>query len=168
MRLTGRQRQRAAIGGAFGLPVAAVLVTVSLLNRDGPSAAYAGLNGVNVNAGIDAAHADQAAPAVRAAIDRIAQLRDVSFGPNPFFDRRSLEDSETPIPRLDDEIGVEVGLVMASARGNMALLDGKTHREGDIVEGLPWRVKSIDVVGRSVTFQHLDTGREVTVTVDGQ
>ena len=80
--------------------------------------------------------------------------------------------SKTPViedpggrPPDDAPPDLNAQVVMTTRRGNVALIDGKRYRVGDLINGDDWRVIKIDGFDRSVTLMHENTERTVIIYV---
>ncbi len=156
----------------FILPVVVVKMGGSLFGSPGPSTAAGSSNAVKPTPfkppGVRAVSwtAQQ-----KAAADHVALLKTEPFGSTPFYYRQSVS-SKTPViedpgERSPDDSApdLNVQIVLTSRRGNVALIDRKRYRVGDLIKGDEWRVIKIDGHDRSVTLKHEETERTEIIYV---
>ncbi len=56
-------------------------------------------------------------------------------------------------------------MIMASAAGSVALIDGKQYRVGDSLGETSWIIAAIDTDALAVTFEHARTGQTTVISV---
>ncbi len=151
----------------FILPVVLVKVGGSMFGSAGPSMAAGSSSAVKPRPfkPPSAARAVSWTAQQKAAADHVALLKTEPFGSTPFYYRKSVNsktpDIEDPGERPPDDAppDLNVQVVMTTRRGNVALIDGKRYRVGDLIKGDDWRVIKIDGHDRSVTLRHENTER---------
>lgn len=57
-------------------------------------------------------------------------------------------------------------MIMATRSGNIALIDRTQYRVGDQLDDEPWRIVSISSDDRQVVLVHMESGKEVVLSVD--
>ena len=60
---------------------------------------------------------------------------------------------------------ITVQMIMSSASGNTALIDGKPYKVGQKLNESAWTISKIDGEARSVTLENSQTGQSVVVQV---
>ncbi len=156
----------------FILPVVLVKVGGSLLGSPGPSMAVGSSNALKpIPFKPPKARAVSWTAQQKAAADHVALLTTEPFGSTPFYYRQS-GDLWTPVigdpgERPPDDTPPELNLqvVLTSRRGNVALIDSKRYRVGDLIKGDDWQVIKINGHDRSVTLKHEETDRTVIIYV---
>ena len=102
----------------------------------------------------------------RAAADHIEFLKDQPFGPSPLHRYVApITPDQTPVVSGPDSPTVRVQMIMASAAGSVALIDGKRYRVGDSLGETSWIITTIDTDGLAVTFKHARTGQTTVISV---
>jgi hypothetical protein len=98
------------------------------------------------------------------ASEHIALLNATSFGPSPLYDRAGRGEVQIDLaaPAPIDAPEFVVGAILHSRRGDVALINGRPYREGDIVAAAGWEVLAIDGKARSVTLQDPISKNSVT------
>ncbi len=156
----------------FILPVVLVKVGGSLFGSPGPSTAVGSSNAANPRPfKPPSGRAVSWTAQQKAAADHVALLKTEPFGSTPFYYRQS-GNSTTPTiedpgekPPDDTPPGLNLQVVLTSRRGNVALIDGRQYRVGDLIKGDQWRVIKIDGQARSVTLKHERTERTAMIYV---
>lgn len=157
----------------FILPVVLVKVGGSLFGSAGPSTAVGSSSAVKPRpfkppAG---ARAVSWTAQQKAAADHVALLKTEPFGSTPFYYRQSVISKtaviEDPGQRSPDDAppDLNVQVVMTTRRGNVALIDRRLYRVGDLIKDEDWRVIKIDGHDRSVTLRHEETQRTAIIYV---
>ncbi len=147
----------------FILPVALVKVGGSLLGSPGPGTAVESLNAVKPRPfKPPGPQAVSWTAQQKAAADHVAILKTQPFSSTPFYYRHE-EPGEKPPDDTPPELYLQV--VLTSRRGNVALIDRKRYRVGDLIKGEEWRVIKIDGHDRSVTLKHEKTDRTAVIYV---
>ncbi|HRP62243.1 MAG TPA: hypothetical protein PK400_03010 [Phycisphaerales bacterium] len=158
----------------FLAPVAVVKVTAMWIGAANPNQAVAYVEPA-AEAPLAIPHGSSAAkssPEQERVADYLQVLRNSPFGPSPFYvEPRQLErpappavpQAEVPIVETAEGLNVVVRAVMASRDGNIALINGKPMRVGDVL-GEGWRIAAINSEAATVTFEHHD-GRSETRSV---
>jgi hypothetical protein len=158
-------KRRLAAGGVFLLPLGLLWAAANLfggprsVQGQAPAAATPPVPTPIAPNGAPVLDAEQ-----RAAAAYLAALAQEPFGATPlYFEPRELG------PEIVDDgtedlfpMSLTIQAVVASPRGTVALIDGKTRRRGDEIPGSAWRIAAIDAEARSVTFEHATTGRTIT------
>lgn len=158
--------------GMFVAPVLLVKLTASLLGDGAPVGASAASSANSLEVAMPTIEpppvAPQPTPTQRAALAHMRMLQTQSFGPTPLlFELRSSEPApEPPKPSLEPAPQFVLQAVLASSRGNRALINGRSYGEGDVVANTNWNVVSIDVENRTVHLTHASGDQNITLTVD--
>ncbi len=102
----------------------------------------------------------------RSAADHIEFLKDQPFGPSPLHRSAApITPDQTPVVHRPDLLTVRVQMIMASAAGSVALIDGKRYRVGDSLGETSWSIAAIDAEALAVTFKHARTGETTVISV---
>ncbi len=102
----------------------------------------------------------------RSAADHIEFLKDQPFGPSPLHRSAApITPDQTPVVHRPDLLTVRVQMIMASAAGSVALIDGKRYRVGDSLGETSWSIAAIDAEALAVTFKHARTGKTTVISV---
>ncbi len=102
----------------------------------------------------------------RAAADHIEFLKDQPFGPSPVYRPAApITPDQTPVVSRPDLPTVRVQMIMASASGSVALIDGKRYGVGDLLGETSWIIVNIDADALAVTFRHARTGQTTIISV---
>jgi len=171
---TRNAKQALAGIGVFVLPVAVVKAAALVLGTGGPSEADAATDAttaVSALAPLLVAAPVAAWPAeVVAASGHAHALAAQPFGPSPMVEiAAAAPDPVASEPEVEGEpepqllmIAIAVQSIMASPQGDMAVVNQRVVREGDLVETTDWVVESIDARERTVTFRAGSTGELFT------
>ena len=164
--MTRDAKRRLATIGVFILPVVLVKVLTAPMGHRGPAAAEASNTPTPVVAIPLVAAAPQWPEQQRTAAQHVAYLRTQPFGPTPlYYDRLQ------PTPDRSgssDTLGhIAVQIIMSTASGDLALINGKRYRTGDRLRDAGWIVSEINASSRSVTLKHPASDRSVVVSVRG-
>ncbi len=164
--MTRDAKRRLAAIGVFILPVVLVKVVVVLMGHRAPAVAEASNTPTPVVAIPRGAAGPQWSEQQRAAAQHVAYLRTQPFGPTPLY-------YDTP-PAPPDGGGssnslpeVVVQMIMSTASGDLALINGKRYRTGDRLRDAGWIVTEINASSGSVTLKHPTSDRSVVVSVRG-
>ncbi len=150
--------------GVFILPL--ILVKgIALLGGEPPQGAVAsGSGATTVNGGVIKIFTPRWSVEQIAASQRVAELREVSFGESPLLHARMIGDTVIrPGPFIITPPNVSVRMILRSGRGNVALIDRKRFRVGDPLGEDGWFVEEIDA--RSVSIVHRESGKKATLVV---
>lgn len=102
----------------------------------------------------------------RAAAVHIDFLKDQPFGPSPLHRLAApITPDQTPVVSQPVLPTVRVQMIMASAAGSVALIDGKRYRVGDSLGETSWIIASIDADALAVTCKHARTGQTTVISV---
>ena len=102
----------------------------------------------------------------RAAADHIEFLKAQPFGPSPLLRAATpITPDQTPVVSRPELPAVRVQMIMASAAGSVALIDGKRYRVGDSLGETSWIIAAIDADALAVTFKHARTGQTTVISV---
>ncbi len=102
----------------------------------------------------------------RAAADHIEFLKDQPFGPSPLYRPAApIMPDQTPVVSRPELPTVRVQMIMASAAGSVALIDGKRYRVGDSLGTTSWIIAAINADALAVTFKHARTGQTTVISV---
>ncbi len=164
--MTRDAKRRLATIGVFLLPVVLVKIVTAPMGHRGPAAAEASNTPTPVVAIPPVAAGPQWTEQQRAAAQHVAYLRTQPFGPTPlYFDRPQPPPdgggSSNSLPE------VVVQMIMSSASGDLALINGKRYRTGDRLRDAGWIVSEINASSGSVTLKHPASDRSVVVSVRG-
>ncbi len=163
--MTREAKRRLATIGVFLLPVLLIKVVAAPLGHRGPAAAE-GSNTPTPDVAIPRVAAPpQWSEQQRAAAQHVAYLRTQPFGPTPLY-------YEPPQPPdrsgSSDTLGhVAVQMIMSTASGDLALINGKRYRTGDRLRDAGWIVSEINASSGLVTLKHPVSDRSVVVSVRG-
>lgn len=152
----------------IGLPIAAVRLAAVLLGSSGPAAAGAEPQPLRAPSlhGPPPPPRSEPAPRQRAAATRIAELRELGFGPSPLLEPAP---PRGPAGRRPDDPAappqITVSAILRAEEGNIALIGRRWHVVGDECLDTDWVVAAIDAHGRSVTLIHPPTGRRRSYAV---
>ncbi|MCZ6612512.1 MAG: hypothetical protein O6941_07735 [Planctomycetota bacterium] len=163
--MTRDAKRRLATIGVFLLPVMLVKVVAAPMGHRVPAAAEASNTPTPVVAIPHVTVAPQWSEQQRAAAQHVVHLRTQPFGPTPLY-----YDPPQPPDRggSSDTLGhVAVQIIMSSASGDVALINGKRYRTGDRLRDAGWIVSEINASSGSVTFKHPASDRSVVVSVRG-
>ncbi len=161
--MTRDAKRRLAAIGVFLLPVVLVKVVAAPMGNRGPEAAEASNTSTPVVAIPPVTVAPQWSEQQRAAAQHVAYLRTQPFGPTPLY-------YDPPPDRIgsSDTFGhVAVQMIMSTASGDLALINGKRYRTGDRLRDAGWIVSEINASSGSVTLKHPASDRSVVVSVRG-
>ncbi len=93
-------------------------------------------------------------------------LKDQPFDPSPLHRAAApIMPDQTPVVSRPGLPTVRVQMIMASAAGSVALIDGKRYRVGDSLGETSWIIAAIDVDALAVTFKHARTGQTTVISV---
>ena len=166
--MTRDAKRRLATIAVFLLPVVLVKAVAAPMGHRGPAAAEASNTPTPVVAIPRVAAGPQWSEQQRAAAQHVAYLRTQPFGPTPLYY------DTPPAPPPPDRSGssnslpeVVVQMIMSSASGDLALIDGKRYRAGDRLRDAAWIVSDINASSRSVTLKDPASDRSVVVSVQG-
>jgi hypothetical protein len=67
--------------------------------------------------------------------------------------------------KTPDLLDAKVTMIMQTSGGGIALVGGQSCRVGSVVAG-SWEVTAIDAVTRTVSFEHVDDGREAVRSLE--
>ncbi|MCH8344864.1 MAG: hypothetical protein IH983_12870 [Planctomycetes bacterium] len=164
--MTRDAKRRLATIGVFILPIVLVKVVAAPMWHRGPAAAEASITPTPVVAIQRVAAGPQWSEQQRAAAQHVAYLRTQPFGPTPLY-----YDPPQPPPDRSgssDTLGhVAVQMIMSTASGDLALINGKRYRTGDRLGDAGWIVSEINASSGSVTLKHPASDRSVVVSVRG-
>lgn len=163
--MTRDAKRRLVTIGVFLLPVVLVKVVAAPMGHRVPAAAEASNTPTAVVAIPPVTVAPQWSEQQRAAAQHVVHLRTQPFGPTPLY-----YDPPQPPDRggSSDTLGhVAVQIIMSSATGDVALINGKRYRTGDRLRDAGWIVSEINASSGSVTFKHPASDRSVVVSVRG-
>ena len=169
---TAETKRRATSAAVFLLPLLLVKGTALLLGDAGPVAASAGVVAPPSPVTTPQEHAATAEPTVdaevaAAALKQIARLKREPFGEVPlYYEPREQTHRAEPEPTLDPPPHFTVGAIMASASGNIALIDGTACRVKQQLADTGWIITDIDPAARTVTIEDPHTGRTETRGVE--
>ncbi len=152
----------------FILPVALVKVGGSLLGSPGRGTAVESLDAVKPRPfKPPGPQAVSWTAQQKAAADHVAILKTQPFSSTPFYYRHEEPGEKPPDDTPPDDTPPELYLqvVLTSRRGNVALIDSKPYRVGDLIKREEWRVIKIDGHDRSVTLKHEKTDRTALIYV---
>jgi hypothetical protein len=157
-------KRKLVAAGMFALPLALVWGTGVMFG--GPTSAK-GATAVPIAAAAPTSMPlDTGVPAPTeteaAAASHIAALEGQPFGSTPLFHPRkgvSAVVVVTETPGVAPVPVFTVKAILASARGNTALIDGASYRVGDELTGTGWTITRIDADTRSVTIEDPETKR---------
>ncbi|MCH8166026.1 MAG: hypothetical protein IH889_10505 [Planctomycetes bacterium] len=163
--MTRDAKRRLATIGMFILPVVLVKVVAVPMGHRGPAEAEASHTPTQVVAIPRVAAGPQWSEQQRAAAQHRDYLRTQPFGPTPLY-----YDPPQPPDRSgsSDTLGhVAVQMIMSTASGDLALINGKRYRTGDRLRDAGWIVSEINASSGSVTLKHPASDRSVIVSVRG-
>ncbi|MCZ6735675.1 MAG: hypothetical protein O7C65_07800 [Planctomycetota bacterium] len=164
--MTRDAKRRLVTIGVFLLPVVLVKVVAAPMGHRGPAAAEASNTPTPVVAIPHVTVAPQWSEQQRAAAQHVVHLRTQPFGPTPLY-----YDPPQPPPDRSgssNTLGhVTVQMIMSTASGDLALINGKRYRTGDRLRDAGWIVSEINASSGSVTFKHPASDRSVVVSVRG-
>ncbi len=164
--MTRDAKRRLATIGMFILPVVLVKVVAVPMGHRGPAEAEASHTPTQVVAIPRVAAGPQWSEQQRAAAQHVAYLRTQPFGPTPLYDDRP----QPPPDRSgssDNVPNIVVQMIMSTASGDFALINGKRYRTGDRLRDAGWIVSEINASSGSVTLKHPASDRSVVVSVRG-
>ena len=94
----------------------------------------------------------------------VEYLRKLDFGIDPLL--HALEDNA--IAPVTDLPGIQLNLqmILSTRSGNLAFINDKQYREGELIEASPWEVILIDGDVPSVTLRHEDSGEVRILNVE--
>ncbi len=168
--MTVHDRKAKLMGiGVFLLPLILVKGTALLVGQPPQGAVASGGSATTVDGGVIEIFTPQWSVEQIAATQRVAELREVSFGASPLLHLWSNSESD-PIDHSDRGTTitppmVSVQVILRSRRGNFALIDYKKYRAGDAIGEDGWFVEEIDAVSRSVLIVHRESGKKATLFV---
>ncbi len=154
--------------GVFLLPLILVKGSAILIGQP-PQGAVATGGGAMVSSGVIEIFTPHWSLEQIAAMHRVEELRELSFGESPLLQARAIGDID-PIDPHDrtptiTPPEVSVQMILRSRRGNVALIDHKRYRAGDAIGADGWFVEEIDGVARSVLIVHRESGKKATLVV---
>ena len=165
---TNETKRRLAACGMFVLPLVLVQATAVLLGGGSPAPVAAAPQPVIPPALFPAQGPPSASSeSGRALAEYVRALRDQPFGPVPLYYPARDDGSAAPEsgPAIEAAPEWRIQAVMAAASGNIALINGKARRVGDIVGESGWVIVEIDPQTRSVTIEDPRTHRRDTRSV---
>lgn len=167
--LTADTKRNLAAAAVFALPIGFVLVAANMLGG-GPTAAQAGPAPVPVGTSVAGPTAGPiVTEEMKRAVEHVARLDTEPFGPTPLYYRRRGEQPVEPSgdPSLPPPPDFVVQAILASNRGNTALINDDSYRVGDPLGETGWHVADIDAIRRSVTIEDRVNHRTRTRSVEG-
>lgn len=161
--LSSNAKWRLTSLGIFLMPIVLVKLTGFVLNRPAPASVSAAPATLSPDLSLINGATPAWTDAQLAAAEHVKKLDAAeTFAPSPLFHLVSDEDTEPDIDEPDSvDPTFEVGVIMYSSRGSTALINGRSYREGDAIEGTDWVVVRIDNVTRSVLLRDSETNRTV-------
>ncbi len=155
--------------GVFLLPLILVKGSAILIGQPPQGAVATGGGAITVNSGVIEIFTPHWSLEQIAAMHRVEELRELSFGESPLLQARAISDID-PIDPHDrtptiTPPEVSVQMILRSRRGNVALIDRKRYRAGDAIGADGWFVEEIDGVARSVLIVHRESGKKATLVV---
>ena len=165
--VTREMKHRLTGTAAFAILPLLLLLKTTIALFGGPSSVNAAIQPAIV---IDPAGAgasqDPWTEQQRAAADHIEFLKDQPFGPSPLYRPAApITPDQTPVVSRPDLPTVRVQMIIASAAGSVALIDGKRYRVGDSLGETSWIIAVIDADALAVTFKHVRTGQTTVISV---
>lgn len=102
----------------------------------------------------------------QAAVDHIEFLEDQPFGPSPLYRPATpIMPDQTPVVPPPALPTVRVQMIITSAFGGVALIDGKRYHVGDSLGETSWIIAAIDADALAVTFKQARTGQTTVISV---
>ena len=157
-------KRKLAAAGLFVLPVGLVLATGAILG--GPNVVRGTLTPAPATVPLTK-RAPGVAPteAQISAIMRVVAQRDEPYGPAPlYFTPREPRAFVTETGPVNPEFRVQA--ILASSRGNAALINGQAYRVGDALGETGWFVESIDAITRTVVARDGESDRTIEQSVE--
>ena len=156
--------------GVFLLPLILVKGSAILIGQPPQGAVATGGGAITVNSGVIEIFTPHWSLEQIAAMHRVEELREMSFGESPLLQARVISDID-PIDLPPEQTPtitppeVSVQVILRSRRGNVALIDRKRYRVGDAIGADGWFVEEIDGIARSVLIVHRESGEKATLVV---
>jgi hypothetical protein len=168
-----RHTQVLAALGCFLAPIVVVRAAVMLLDRPGPVAAMgAATENLAADPPPQAPMATAWTNASRAAARHAAEIAQRPSAEPPLyyavteseFEADSFPENEPepqpqPQPPLAVVLDASVQMIMTSDTEEIALVDGRPYRVGEVIRTGDWIVQEINSRDRAVVFRHAATGR---------